>query len=259
LNLAQQLRGNFLTPVFHSNDFFSEMRKVVNAYENITRDLTRVKNRYKSVYLSEAILKKATGKKFYRTVDCSDELQSETSRFVAEALRQEICSIEEIKFQFRKKLLEYESQRPEIQALATIPGISVIRASIIAAAVCAPERFANKNKFWAYSMLVKHDIQSGGKSYGKESIFGKTSLKNVFMGAAQSNIQMNLSMRSIYDQCRLKGLDHKAAKQNLARKIAAISLAVMKTKKPYVEGFKSVESRKIETSVAKMTEPVPAR
>ena len=142
-----------------------------------------------------------------------------------------------------KQLGEYEEQYPEIKALSTIPGIATVRANIIAAAVCSPERFENKNKFWSYCMLVKHDIQSGGKSYGKETIFGKKSLKNVFMGAAESNISGYLGLRWYYDQCREKGLDNKAAKQNLARKIASISLAVMKTKKPYDEGHIKKEQK----------------
>ncbi|MBK8201533.1 MAG: transposase [Bdellovibrionales bacterium] len=50
----------------------------------------------------------------------------------------------------------------------TIPGISIIRANIIAAIVCQPARFENKHKFWGYCMLVRHIQISGGKIYGNK-------------------------------------------------------------------------------------------
>jgi hypothetical protein len=50
--------------------------------------------------------------------------------------------------------------------LATIPGISTIRASVIASAICAPERFASRHELWSYAMLVSHAQMSDGVSYG---------------------------------------------------------------------------------------------
>ncbi|MBK8202462.1 MAG: transposase [Bdellovibrionales bacterium] len=48
----------------------------------------------------------------------------------------------------------------------TIPGISIIRANIIAAIVCQPARFENKHKFWGYCMLVRHIQSQAEKSMG---------------------------------------------------------------------------------------------
>lgn len=96
-------------------------------------------------------------------------------------------------------------------------------------------------------MLVKHDQQSDGRSYGRVTIFGKISLKNVFMGAAFTVIQKGGPLRSFYDEQRAKGLDNKAARKNLARKIAAIALSVMKTSEPFKEKKKKSQKR-FETS-----------
>jgi len=84
-------------------------------------------------------------------------------------------------------------------------------------------------------MLVKHDRTSDGKSYGKVSAFGKLSLKAVFMSAASDGIFGTGAFREFYDEEIAKGKDPTAAKKNLARKIAAICLAVMRTGKPYEE------------------------
>lgn len=54
-HLAQQLRGGFLIPVFHDDSFFSDLRRVVNAYENLIGDIVRTKNRYKSLFIARAI------------------------------------------------------------------------------------------------------------------------------------------------------------------------------------------------------------
>ena len=82
-------------------------------------------------------------------------------------------------------------------------------------------------------MLVKHDQQSDGRSYGRVTIFGKSSLKAVFMGAATTVIQYGGPLKTTYEEQKALKLDHKAAKKNLARKIASIALAVMRTGEPY--------------------------
>jgi transposase len=100
----------------------------------------------------------------------------------------------------------------------------------------SPGRFENKHKLWAYSMLVKHDRQSDGKSYGKIKVMGRVELKEVFLGAAESILQMNENpLRSYYEQLRQKGAAHHSAKMALARKVAAVCLAVLKSKKSYSE------------------------
>ena len=58
------------------------------------------------------------------------------------------------------------------------------------------------------------------------------------MGAAECILRTNTrGLRKYYDKMRADGVAHREAKKNLARKIAAISLALMKTKKVYQEGY----------------------
>jgi transposase len=195
-------------------------------------DHIRTKNRFKSLFIARAI--EVDGTKAFEDEE-KIKLLDPASQLVAMKLCRQLSHLSEIRVEYKKYFEKNQRDHKEINALATIPGISAIRANIIAAAVCDPRRFANKNKFWSYCMLVKHDQQSDGRSYGKVSIFGKMSLKNVFMGAAMTIIQNNSDLKKMYEEQRAKGLDHKAARKNLARHIAAVALAVMKSGKPYQE------------------------
>ena len=232
LHLAQQLRGNFLTPVFHDNSFLSDLRKIVTSYENLAVDLIRAKNRYKALYTARGI--SVTGTTIYSDTKAIEKLD-QASQFVARRLLDQLQHLTDVKGEYKNLFIENMNKNKQIAALATLPGISAVRANIIAAAVVDPKRFENKNKFWSYCMLVKHDQTSDGRSYGKVTIFGKLSLKNVFMSATLQILKQDCELKRYYEQQLQKGLDHRAARKNLARKLAAISLAIMRTGKPYKE------------------------
>jgi transposase len=233
LHLAQQLRGGFLTPVFHEDSFLYDLRKVVASYENIVADLISAKSRYKALFTSRAIL--VPGTKIYTTNTSAIEQLDQTSQFVARSLFNQIQFLRTAKAEYKTIFEGNANFQSSIKLLTTIPGIAATRANIIAAAVVDPKRFPNKNKFWAYCMLVKHDRTSDGKSYGKVTVFGKRSLKGLYMSAAADAMTGTGEFREYYDNQIAKGCDPKAARKNLARKIAAVSLAVMKTGKPYEE------------------------
>jgi len=235
LHLAQQLRGNFLTPVFHEDSFFSELRSVVSSYLDLVRDTVRTQNRYKALFRSQAA--ETEGKTIYRDEERIGELGNETDRFVARALFAQLKLSREQKSEYIKRFQECEKKYPQISALSSIPGIGEVRACVIAAVVCSPRRFENKFKFWSYCMLVKYDCRSDDTSYGKKKTRGNRILKDVFMGAAQSVLQGESALRKYYDDQREKEVDHQAAKKNVARKVAAIALSVMRRGKNYQENY----------------------
>ncbi|MFI5164949.1 MAG: hypothetical protein ACHQHP_06855 [Bacteroidia bacterium] len=79
-----------------------------------------------------------------------------------------------------------------------------------------------------YSMLVRHIQMSGGKIYGNKRIHGRKELRDVFLGAAESGLRTDTSLRDYYEALRARGTDHKDAKIALARKIAATCLCLLK-------------------------------
>lgn len=235
LHLAQQLRGNFLSPVFHEDNFFSELRSVVSSYLDLVQDMVRTQNRYKALFRSQAA--DTEGKTIYGDEERIGELGNETDRFVAKILFSQLELLRKQKAEYIKRFLEYKKEHPQIASLSSIPGIREVRACVIAAIVCSPQRFENKFKFWSYCMLVKYDCRSDETSYGKRKTRGNRILKNVFMGAAQTALQGEGSLRKYYDDQKAKETDHQAAKKNVARKIAAIALSVMRRGARYQENY----------------------
>ena len=234
IHLANELRCGHVVPVYHDQSRMMELRSLISAYRDLVHEIVRAKNRYKALFRSEAI--KTPGVGVYRSDERIKELSRVTDRFVAEGLFKQIQFLSERKNIFREQFAKNMKKHPDIARLAQIPGIEAVRANIIAALICSPERFQNKHKLWAYSMLVKHDQQSDGKSYGKIKIMGRVELKEVFLGAAESILLMNENpLRCYYERLRKMGVAHHNAKRSLARKIAAICLAVLKTKNNFNE------------------------
>lgn len=134
--------------------------------------------------------------------------------------------------------------------LCSIPGISHVRANIIVAVVCSPHRFKTKHQFWGYSMLVRHIQMSGGKIYGNRRVHGRKELRDVFIGAAENALRGESSLRDYYEAQRAKGIAHREAKLALARKIAGLSLALLKNNDTFKNKF---EAQQLEKAVIRKT------
>lgn len=235
LHLAQELRTNHLKPVFHDSSHWSEIRVSVSGYLDLVGEIVRFKNRLKSVFRAEAI--KTGENSFFKNHERVKELSNPSAKFVAKNLFSQIDYLEGEKSKFINLFEKNKKQYRPIRNLMTLPGISLIRANIIAAIICQPARFENKHRFWGYCMLVRHIQKSGGKIYGNKRFYGRRELRNVFIGAAESAMRTDSTLRDYYDALRAKGINHKEAKLSLARKIASISLCLLKNNDTYNDNY----------------------
>lgn len=226
LHLAQELRTGHLKAVFHDRSHWIELRTLTNNYLSLVDDIVRAKNRLKAVFRTEAI--DTNTSKFYEDDERAKELKNVNAKFVAESLYSQIHSLEKLKSEYRERFKQNLKKYRPIRNLTTVPGIDLIRASIIVAVVCQPNRFKNKHHFWGYSMLVRHIQMSGGKIYGNKRVHGRRELRDVFLGAAESALRTDTSLRNYYEALRARGIDHKDAKIALARKIASTCLCLLK-------------------------------
>jgi transposase len=164
-------------------------------------------------------------------------------RFTAVNLFELVARLQEIKDSYDDKFKELTRQFPVIAKLCSIPGISYVRAATITAIICSPALFAGKHKLWAYSGLVRHLNESDGRIYGSRKAHGRKELKAVFLGAATAILCGSSGLRCHYDQLRSKGTSHNDAKKAVARRVAAISLMVMKTGKTYDDKYQEKRRR----------------
>ena len=122
---------------------------------------------------------------------------------------------------------------PEVRKIDKIPGIGIIRAVTIYAIVIDARRFENKYKFWGYCGLVKHDRESGNRSYGKKRARHSRKLRGVFKGAALAAIGGRNDVRHYYEYLLNQGRGIKEAQNAVARYIAKVSYGVLKNKTEY--------------------------
>jgi len=244
LHLANELRCNHLVEVHHDGSEFAELRSLVSGYNDLIQEIVRTKNRYKAIFRSQVIQTK--GAKIYHDRDKIDQLVASSDRVVAKSLFQCLQSLEEAKKRYRVEFSQNMKKICLLRKLATIPGISDVRAHTIGALICDGRRFKNKHHLWSYAMLVRHHDQSDGVLYRKRKAFGRVELKNVFIGCAENILlQKENGLRNYYDHRRAAGLGHREAKKALARKVAAISLMIMKTGKVYDEEFEEKRQKVI--------------
>jgi transposase len=240
MRLADELRTNKITRVFHEDSPLWDLRVLVYSYLDFTADLVRAKNRYKAFLRARGHFVRGQG--VYTDRSMLANLVKEHDRFVAANMFEHIARTQEAKDSYEARFALVAKQLPVVRGLCTIPGISTIRAAVIVAIVCTPHRFANKHKFWAYAMLVRYVDESDGCIYGSRKVHGRHDLKCVFMGAATAVLMGTSALRRYYDRLRSKGVADRAAKKSVARRVAAIALTIMKTGKHYDD--RHVEKRR---------------
>jgi transposase len=222
--LAILLKGGFLKPVFHSGDDFVNIRKLVSGYEDCVKAGVRLKNQ-------RSALLRAHGKDI-RTEKTNDK----STDFVLGIVDQGIKQYGITKRQFEDEFKALKKQHKLIRNLYTIPGIGIIGAVQLVARVVDMNRFPNKNHFYSYCGLVKHDRVSGGRSYGHKEPRYCRMLKKVFKTAAMSVINQCQPgpLRDYY--CSLitekRYADHDA-RHAVARRIATVTFGVWRSGKKF--------------------------
>ena len=160
LHLAQELRTNHLKPVYHDNSKWMELRALVNSYADLVDNIVSTKNRLKALFRSYGL--STDEGDFYEDREQIKQLPNEVTKFVAASLFLQMESLEKEKTEYAGFFQKNIQRHRPIKNLCSIPGISHVRANIIVAIVCAPQRFKSKHQFWGYCMLVRHIQMSGG-------------------------------------------------------------------------------------------------
>jgi hypothetical protein len=248
--LAERLRtGAIETSVYKQVGAFAKLRQLVKAHQMIVHDTVRVQHRIKAALQSRGV--SAVGKTIYDP-DKRDELLSQlpaSCRAAALLLLAQYDALCPVRDRALKELVAESHKHPITRVLESAPGIGLVRAAQLVAVVVTPERFRTRAQFWAYCGLgivmrsssdwrqtpqgrwVRAPVQlSRGLNRNRNAL-----LKMVFKGAATTIIQQHRgsALHDGYERMLASGIKPNLAKLTLARKIAAITLAMWKSKEEY--------------------------
>ncbi len=245
-DVAERLRCGQARPIYKSAGPYRKLRELARADRYLRTDLARARNRFKSGFRRQG-------------VTCGDEVYGEkgraqrlaelpaVSRWAVEVLGREMDVLEQLRAETRSAMVE-ESHRHSIsRILETLPGLGPVRVAQLQAIVVSPHRFRGKRRFWSYCGLsvVTHSSGDWVRIDGKwiRARVARTrgltrnfrhELKEIFKGAALSALSSRSNpFRQHYDRLCAQGTKPNLARLTVARKLAATSLAMWKTKTEY--------------------------
>ena len=241
--LAELLRNGSLSPVYHGGNSVRTLRELCRTYLTISSDLQRVMCRVKALYRSWGI--PCAGQRVYTPAHRFEWLSKITQDGVrrrAELFYSQLDALQALRREARRNLLAESRRHEPRKLLRTIPSIGPIRAALLIALIQTPHRFRTKRQLWAYSGLAIETHDSAEYHYvqgqlqrtkKRATVRGlnrnhNRDLKNLFKGAALLAATMEGPFQSFYAALITKGMKPAMARLTLARKIAAITLAVWK-------------------------------
>ncbi len=247
--LATLLRGNLLKSVYHSTLSSKTLKERVRLYENLTEDLTRVSNRIKAIFRSRGIA--CAGRLPYQLAQRQSWLAkiAEPGAQARLALLYEECDfLKELRRRAKLEMIKEARQQRSFKVLMKVPTLGPVRVAQIIATVATAQRFRSKRQFWSYCGLAGVTRSSADYQFEQGSLKKRAKatqtrglnrhfnhrLKQVFKSAALEGMKRG-AFKSYYEKQTAQGLKSEMARVQLARKIAAIVLAIFKSGEEFDE------------------------
>jgi hypothetical protein len=219
------LKAGLMKEVYHSNDKFLYLRRVVSGYEDLVRAGVRIQNQRYS--LLRACGKKGNEKDGVKCDSWGDQ-------FVLDSIDKQIMTYNEEKDSYEKEFVRLAKKHPEIKHQKSLPGIGDINAVKIVARIVTPFRFADKGHYLSYSGLVKLDRVSGGRSYGKKNPRYCRQLKSAYKTGVLAAIGGNNPINDYYQHLiQDENYSEHNARHKACRKLAILSYGILKSGKKY--------------------------
>lgn len=248
-NLAEKLRlGGAQRRVYKKVAPVASLRAAVRSYMFVSRDKVRVQNRLRSLYRSRGL--------GHAGAEVYDPAQREpwvaqlpaSQRSIAKLLGEELDKLTDLTAQAEKQVQVEGRRHQAVKVLQTIPGIGQLRAAVVVAVVVNPRRFRTVRQFWSYAGLgivtvasaqwsfhdgrpVRRDVELPRGLNRNRNPF----LKTIFKGAAHTIIHNTPDepLHQRFLESVASGVAPHRAKLTLARRVAAVTLALWKRMEVY--------------------------
>jgi len=240
--LAQLLRAGLLSPVYHGGHGTRDLKELVRSYEYLVEDSTRVMNRIKALYRSRAISCAGTDMYKVRQHDVwLSKLPEAGVQARAARLFSELDHLTGLRREARQALVVECRRHPASKLLLRVPTLGIVRIAQLIASVVTPHRFRSKRQFWSYCGLAVVTKSSADYRVAGEQVrrtrkaatrrltqSHNRTLKYVFKSAALTASRCE-PFKAWYAELVERGLRPELARVTIARRIAAVTLAVWKS------------------------------
>jgi transposase len=241
--LAELLYTKMLRPVYHRENGMRAVKELARSYVTISKDQARVMTRVKALYRSWGIA--CSGKQIYTVrhrASWLGKIKEPGVRRRADFYYQQLDGLRSVRRQVRRELLVESEKHKASKLLRQIPSIGPIRAALLLALVQTPHRFRTKRQLWTYSGfgIETHDSAEYRYVAGQlerskkpQQVRGLNrnynhDLKNLFKSAATNAVAKSGPLQEFYLALVKRGIRPEMARLTVARKIAAITLAIWK-------------------------------
>ena len=241
--LSELLYAGLLTAVYHGEHGLETLKELGRSYVSLTEDTTRILQRLKAIYRGRAI--GTAGKKLYgqrHRQEWLQQLSDAGRRERAERLYAQLDEVQRLRQQARRQWIAESRKHAAYACLRSVPFLGPIRTALLLAWVQTPHRFRTKRQFWAYCGLgletrssADYQVVDGQLQRRKRPVFIRGlnwnhnhELKNVFKSAATTARARPGPWQEFYQVRLEKGIAPQLARLTLARKIAAVALALWK-------------------------------
>lgn len=249
LKLAKDLRAGLLKSVDHGSPQTQTLKQLAHNYETLTEDPTRCMNRLQAVFRSQAV--KCGGRDVYYRRNRAAWLAKLTEvgwRLRAEFLYQQLDHLRELRREAKKALLQEARQQAAFTQLCGVPGLGPIRVAQLIAVIGTPFRFRTKRQLWTYCgfavvrrssadyVVVGDQLERRSKNPQRRGLNPNHSrrLKRVFKSAAIEALKEEF-FKKMYERLQASGVRAEMARLTIARKLAAVALAIWKSGEEYDE------------------------
>ena len=241
--MAKRLRLRELRGVYQGDRGGRELKELVRGYNCLVQDVARTKSRLKAAFRSRGV--ECKGIKVYGSQGRQEwlgKIDSEALRARVRSSYEQLDCLKRLREEAEKAMVAEAKKHPTYGLLITEPGLGPIRTAQILGVVGRPDRFRTKRQLWPYCGLavVTHESseyeQANGKyrrrkrplrTRGLNKNFNRT-LKTVFKGAAKTAIAKD-PFKQFYERLIEKKIRPEMALLTVARKISAITLAILKS------------------------------
>ena len=246
--LARSLRGNELTSIYVPSVSTLEDRVLVRARATIVKDLTRFKQRIKSLLYffgipyPEQFSKSGShwSKNFIQWLKEGVHFTEESARQAFNIMIQEVEEQRKLLLLINKQvraLSKTEKYAPDFRLLQSIPGIGIITAMTLLTEIETIERFKNSDHFAGYVGLIPSNHSSGDTERdGKMTPRGNPGLRKMIIESAWIAARCDPALSLAYNKL-MQRMERNNAIIRIARKLLNRIYYVLNTKKEYVTGI----------------------